>query len=78
MLDRAIPRSKMKVLDAESNIIGMVTSGSTLPSLEASGGLALLDKTDLKVGEIVYIDVRGKVKQAKLVKRPFYEAKTKN
>ena len=78
MLDRAIPRSKMKVLDAESNIIGMVTSGSTLPTLEASGGLALLDKTDLKVGEIVYIDVRGKVKQAKLVKRPFYEAKTKN
>ena len=75
MLDAGIPRSHMSVLQ-EGQPVGQVTSGSHLPTLGFAGGLALL-KSDIKVGDLIQVDVRGKYKTARIVKKPFYQAKTK-
>ena len=78
MVDKAIPRHKMEVTNASEESIGIVCSGSTLPTLGFFGGLALLDKSKVKLGDKILIQVRGKLKEAKLVKKPFYAAKTKD
>ena len=67
----------MKVYQ-NGHCIGLVTSGSVLPSLEQRGGLALLDSTLFDKKQAIEIDVRGKYKKAVIVKKPMYKAKTKN
>lgn len=76
--DKGIARSKMRVLDKEGKEIGKVTSGAWLPSIKASGGLALLSSKDYKTEQEIYIDIRGKHKKAKIVKKPLYKAKVHN
>ena len=74
--DKGIPRSAMDVY-ANDEKVGVVTSGSFLPSLNKSGGLALVDKKAVKVGDSIEIDVRGKRKLAKVTKRPLYSTSVK-
>ena len=74
--DKGIARSHMEVMLGDE-VVGEVTSGSFLPTLEKAGGLALIDKTAAKVGDIIQINVRGKKKLAKVVKRPLYSARVK-
>lgn len=74
--DKGIARSHMEVMLGDE-VIGEVTSGSFLPTLEKAGGLALIDKKAAKVGDIIQINVRGKKKLAKVVKRPLYSARVK-
>ena len=62
----------------EGKEIGEVTSGSLLPSLEEKGGLALLNVSSFIKEEPIQIDIRGKLKKARLVKKPMYQAKTKS
>ncbi|RYZ50819.1 MAG: hypothetical protein EOP07_22320 [Proteobacteria bacterium] len=57
--------------------VGVVTSGSVLPTVEGAGGMALIEKDAGAIGDEISIDVRGKRKLAKLVKRPLYSAKVK-
>ncbi len=71
-----IPRHDMQVYKG-ADLIGKVTSGSVLPTLGGAGGMALLDPRKVAVGDVVEVDVRGKRKLAKLVKRPLYKAKVK-
>jgi len=78
MTDRGIPRHGMKVCDAEGNEIGYVTSGSYAPFLEKNLGLAYIDKPHHKMGNEIFIDVRGKLKKAVIVKTPFYKKSYKN
>ena len=75
--DQGVPRKGMRVLKGGEEL-GLVTSGSVLPTIGGSGGLALVKTDQAKVGDIVEVDVRGKLKKAKLVKKPFYKAKTKD
>ena len=77
MLDSAIARSHMKVFQ-NGKEIGFVTSGSVLPSLGERGGLALLNIFLLDEQKPIEIDVRGKLKTAKITKKPMYKAKIKN
>ncbi|NRA44310.1 MAG: glycine cleavage system aminomethyltransferase GcvT [Oligoflexales bacterium] len=75
--DQGVPRKGMQILkDGED--IGVVTSGSVFPSVGGSGGLALIASNKAVVGDLVQVNVRGKHKNAKLVKKPFYKAKTKD
>ena len=74
--DKGIARSKMEVMTDEK-VVGEVTSGSFLPTLEKAGGMALIEKNAAKVGDIIQINVRGKKKLAKVVKRPLYSARVK-
>ena len=71
-----IPRHDMDCF-VGSDKIGKVTSGSVLPTVGGAGGLALLDPRKVKVGDTFEIDVRGKRKLARVVKKPLYNAKVR-
>lgn len=75
-MDEGIPRHDMPVYKG-NDLIGKVTSGSVLPTIGGAGGMALLDPKKVKLGDEVEIDVRGKRKLARLVKKPLYKAKVK-
>ena len=68
-LDRGIPRAGMKVM-REGEEIGEVTSGTFSPTLKVGIGLALLPR-DIKKGDVVTIDIRGRLSQAEVVTLPF-------
>lgn len=71
-----IPRHDMECYLGDHKI-GKVTSGSVLPTVGGAGGLALLDPRQIKVGDSFEIDVRGKRKLARVVKKPLYNAKVR-
>lgn len=68
--DRGIPRVGMKVLDSKGDLVGEVTSGTFSPTLKVGIALALV-KPELKVGDLVQIDIRGRISGASIVKAPF-------
>lgn len=74
--EQGIARHGMDIYKGDRKI-GQVTSGSFLPSLDTAGGMALIEKDAANVGDTFEVDVRGKRKLAKLVKRPLYSAKVK-
>ena len=74
--DKGIGRSGMAIYKGDEKV-GEITSGSHLPSLGKAGGMALVDKDSVAIGDTVEVDVRGKRKLAKIVKRPLYSANTK-
>ena len=69
-LDRGIPRAGMAVKNQEGIVVGEVTSGTFSPTLKHGIGLALLS-SDVKVGQKLVIDVRGRESQCEVVKLPF-------
>lgn len=74
--DDGIARHGMDVYVGDRKV-GTVTSGSVLPTLEGAGGMALIAKDAGGLGDAIEIDIRGKRKLARLVKRPLYSAKVK-
>ncbi|MBO9633678.1 MAG: glycine cleavage system aminomethyltransferase GcvT [Chitinophagaceae bacterium] len=71
MIDRGIPRHDYEIADKDGNIIGKVTSGTQSPSLGKAIGMGYV-KTELSaLDTIIYIKVRDKLLQAKVVKFPF-------
>jgi aminomethyltransferase len=71
MIDRGIPRHDYEIADKDGNVIGKVTSGTQSPSLGKAIGMGYV-KTDLAaLDTIIYIKVRDKLLQAKVVKFPF-------
>lgn len=74
--DPGVPRHGMEVYVGDRRI-GVVTSGSVLPTLGGAGGMALIDAKTAAVGDQIEIDVRGKRKLARVLKRPLYLAKVK-
>ena len=75
-VDRAIPRSHMKVMDENSIELGEITSGTFSPTLKAGIALALVD-SKIKIGDKVFVDVRGKAAEFLVVKPPFVESKVR-
>lgn len=75
MQEQAIPRHGMPVFSGSSQI-GVVSSGSVLPTVGGAGGMALISGA-FKIGDTVEVDVRGKRKLAQLVARPLYSARVK-
>jgi aminomethyltransferase len=76
MQEEGIARHGMDVY-RNGEKIGVVTSASFLPSLEKAGGMMLIAGDSAGMDDQVEIDIRGKRKLAKLVKRPLYSAKVK-
>jgi aminomethyltransferase len=76
MEEKAIARHGMEIY-FEGQEIGRVTSGGFLPTLGLSGGMGLIYSKEAKVGDSIEIDIRGKRKLAKIVKRPLYSANVK-
>jgi aminomethyltransferase len=71
MVQRAVPRHDYNFVDADGNIVGRVTSGTMSPCRKIGVGLGYLRPDLAKPGTTIYVDVRGKKKEAVVVKPPF-------
>ena len=71
MVDKGIPRHGYEITDADGNKIGEVTSGTQAPSLAKAVGLGYVSKQYAAIDSIIYIKIREKNVQAKVVKIPF-------
>jgi aminomethyltransferase len=68
LVDKGVLRSHQKVLTTHGD--GEITSGTFSPTLNKSIAMARLPKA-VMVGDLVQVDVRGKLLSAKVVKYPF-------
>lgn len=73
MIERGIPRHDYRVLDANGNEIGKVTSGTQGPSVKKAIGMAYVKTEFAAPDSEIYIEIRDKGVQAKVVKMPFYQ-----
>ncbi|NKQ34579.1 MAG: glycine cleavage system aminomethyltransferase GcvT [Chloroflexi bacterium] len=71
MIERGVPRHGYPVAH-DGQEVGFVTTGMFAPTLQRYLGLAYLPRRLTKIGAEIDIIVRGKVRRAKIVKRPFY------
>jgi aminomethyltransferase len=71
MIDKGIPRHDYEIKDFSGRTIGKVTSGTQSPSLGKAVGLGYVDKTYAATDTPLFIKVRDKLLQAKVVKIPF-------
>jgi aminomethyltransferase len=69
-LDRNIPRAGMSVKNLEGQLVGEVTSGTFSPSLKIGIALARV-KSDVKLGDKLVVDIRGREGNVEVVKLPF-------
>ncbi len=71
MIDRGIPRHGYEIKNENGETIGIVTSGTQAPSLGKAIGMGYV-KTEFTPFETeIFIDVRGRLLKAKVVKMPF-------
>jgi aminomethyltransferase len=70
--DRGIARDHQEVL-VDGQRIGHVTSGSPAPFLKKNIGLAYVPVEFATVGQVIQIDVRGRLVGAQVVKTPFFK-----
>jgi aminomethyltransferase len=77
MVGRGVLRPGLTVLNGD-NPVGVTTSGTFSPTLQAGIGLALID-TDAAVadGQQITVDVRGRRVECEVVRPPFVELKTR-
>jgi aminomethyltransferase len=71
MAEKGIPRQDYNILDANGNVIGVVTSGTMSPTLKKPIGMGYVKTEFSKTGTEIFIDIRGKAIKAVIVKRPF-------
>jgi aminomethyltransferase len=77
LLEAGVPRHGMQIL-LRDEVVGEVTSGSVLPTVGGTGGMALIRSGLLKLDDEFEIDVRGKRKLARVVRKPLYNARVKD
>jgi len=73
LVDRGIARHEMPICDAEGKQIGHVTSGTMGPSVKKAIGMGYVDCPYNKADSEIFIDCRGKLLKAIVVKTPFYK-----
>ena len=71
MVEKGIPRHNYKIKDFSGMEIGRVTSGTQSPSLQKAVGLGYVRLPYAEEGAKIYILVRDKLLEAKVVKVPF-------
>ncbi len=71
MMDKGIARHGYDICNKDGNKIGYVTSGTQAPSLGKGIGMGYVEKEHSSPDTIVYIKIREKQLQAKVVKVPF-------
>jgi aminomethyltransferase len=69
MTGKGIPRPHYKVF-ANGSEVGEMTSGTFSPSLKTGIGMAFVS-TDIKLGDQIDVEIRGKVHAGEIVKPPF-------
>jgi aminomethyltransferase len=73
MEDKAIPRQGMPISVDVGGRGGEVTSGSHSPMLEVGIGMGYVPPAQAKPGTELTIDVRGRPRRARIVKKPIYK-----
>lgn len=71
MVDKGIPRHGYIIKDRGGKEIGVVTSGTQAPSLQKAIGLGYVNTAFAAEGSTIFIAVRDKLVEAKVVKVPF-------
>jgi aminomethyltransferase len=71
MQERGIPRQHYKIVDADGNEIGEVTSGTQSPSLGEAIGMGYVKREFAKAETEILIQIRNKSLKAKVFKVPF-------
>ena len=74
-LERGIPRAEMNVL-RDGQVVGVTTSGTFSPTLKVGIALALVSP-DIKLGDVLHLDVRGRTLEVEVVKLPFVQPSTR-
>jgi aminomethyltransferase len=72
MEEKAIPRQGMPIAGG-----GIVTSGSHSPMLDQGIGMGYLPAADAAPGTPIVVDVRGKARAGRVVKKPIYHPEPK-
>ena len=73
LVDKGIARHGYPVCDAEGKEIGHVTSGSMAPYLNKAIGMAYVNAPLHKQGSEIFINIRGRMLKAVVVRPPFYK-----
>jgi len=73
MIERGVARDSYKVLDDNGGEIGYVTSGSYAPFLKKNIALAYVPPEFSALGNILWVEIRGRGVQARVVPTPFYK-----
>jgi aminomethyltransferase len=68
MEEKAVPRQFMPIVKG-----GVVTSGTHSPMLDVGIGMGYVPTSHAEPGIPLSIDVRGKLRRARIVKRPIYK-----
>jgi aminomethyltransferase len=71
MVDRGIPRHGYEIKDQAGALIGYVTSGTQSPSLNKAIGMGYVRTAYAAEDTPIFVKVRDKLLQAKIVKMPF-------
>jgi aminomethyltransferase len=71
MIEKGIPRHGYEIKDYTGAQIGVVTSGTQSPSLNKAIGMGYVSTGSAPIGSEIYIKVRDKLLQARVVKIPF-------
>jgi aminomethyltransferase len=69
--DAGVIRGGDLVYNQEGDQIGVVTSGTKTPTINRALGLALIVRRYAKVGQQVFVNVRGRLLAAEQVVKPF-------
>jgi aminomethyltransferase len=77
MEEPGIPRQGMAIVDGELSV-GGVTSGSHSPMLDRGIGLGYVASPLAEPDQELMIDIRGKPRRARVVKKPIYSPKERN
>ena len=72
MLSKSIPRRSCLLYVGEKKV-GYVTSGTMSPSIGKGIGLGYVDIKYTTIDQILIVDIRGRKKEAVIVKPPFYK-----
>jgi len=71
MVEKGIPRHDYEIKDFSGAVIGRVTSGTQSPSLGKAIGMGYVRTPFAAIDSKIYVKVRDKLLQAKVVKFPF-------
>jgi aminomethyltransferase len=71
MLEKGIPRHGYEIKNNEGENIGVVTSGTQSPTLQKPIAMGYVDINYSKIDTQIFIKVRDKLLQSKVVKMPF-------
>ena len=71
LTERGVPRQGYKIVNADGEGIGEVTSGTMSPMMKVGIGMGYLDTEYTKLGTEIFIQVRKRSLRAEVVKPPF-------